>query len=73
MANIIEARKELIARILEGDGMASPAQRRAAFDHSAIGEPLNTLIDKVTKHASRGSKGGIGGWKKAGLPTPPGR
>ena len=51
MANIIEARKELIARILEGDGMASPAQRRAAFDHSAIGEPLNTLIDKVTKHA----------------------
>ena len=67
MANIIEARKELIARILEGDGMASPAQRRAAFDHSAIGEPLNTLIDKVVKQAYRVTDGDIAVAKASGL------
>ena len=67
MANIIEARKELIARILEGDGMASPAQRRAAFDHSAIGEPLNTLIDKVTKHAYQVTDEDIAAARASGL------
>jgi hypothetical protein len=67
MANIIEARKELIARILEGDGMASPAQRRAALDHSAIGEPLNTLIDKVTNQAYKVTDEDIEAAKASGL------
>jgi hypothetical protein len=31
MSDIMQARKALIARILEGDGGASPAQRCAAF------------------------------------------
>jgi alkylhydroperoxidase family enzyme len=53
MSDITKARKRLLARILEGDGTASRAQRRAAFDHTGLAEPLNTLIDKVTKQACR--------------------
>jgi hypothetical protein len=51
MSNITRARKALVARILDGDGKASRAQRREAFDNAGLTEPLNTLIDKVAKHA----------------------
>lgn len=51
MSNITQARKALVTRILEGDGKASPDQRRAAFDNAGLPKPLSTLIDKVTKHA----------------------
>src|SRR5262245_2803541 len=51
MSNITQARKALVTRILEGDGKASRAQRRAAFDNSGLDKPLAMLIDKVAKHA----------------------
>jgi hypothetical protein len=51
MADIRKAREALIAGILEGDGQASPAQRRAAFDNAALGEPPATLVRKVTDRA----------------------
>ena len=51
MSDIRQARETLVARILEGDGMASPAQRRAAFDNALIDESLSTLIEKVMRHA----------------------
>jgi hypothetical protein len=51
MSDIRQARSALVARILEGDGKASLAQRRAAFDNAAVGEPLRILIRKVAKHA----------------------
>jgi hypothetical protein len=51
MSNFTQARKAVVARILEGDGWASHALRRAAFDNAALAEPLSTLIDKVAKHA----------------------
>lgn len=51
MSDVRQARSALIARILEGDGRASRAQRRAAFDSVALTEPLSGLIDKVAKHA----------------------
>jgi hypothetical protein len=51
MSNITWMHKALVARIIEGDGRASPAQRRAAFDNTGLAEPLRTLIDKVAKHA----------------------
>src|SRR6266851_2724952 len=53
MSDIKQARKAVVARILEGDGKASPAQRRAAFNNTGLGEPLSTLIDKVARHANR--------------------
>src|SRR5262245_32391757 len=49
-SDITQAHKELLARILEGDGRASRAQRRAAFDNSGLGKPLSTLIEKVAEH-----------------------
>jgi hypothetical protein len=51
MSDIKQARDALVARILEGDGKASYAQRRAAFDITGLSEPLSTLIHKVAKHA----------------------
>jgi alkylhydroperoxidase family enzyme len=53
MSDIRQARKALVARILEGDGMASRAQRRAAFDNARIAEPLSALIEKVARHAHK--------------------
>jgi hypothetical protein len=51
MSDIRQAHKAVVARILEGDGKASHAQRRAAFDNAGLAVPLSTLIDKLTKHA----------------------
>jgi hypothetical protein len=51
MADIQKARKALIGRILEGDGQASHAERRAAFDNAALSEPLATLVRKLTNRA----------------------
>ena len=47
MSDITAARDAVLARILEGDGRASHAQRRAAFDNAGLATPLKTLIDKV--------------------------
>jgi hypothetical protein len=43
----------LITRVLEGDGMATPVQRRAAFDNARLNEPLNMLVNKVARYAYR--------------------
>ena len=51
MSDITQARRAVVARILEGDGSASHAQRRAAFDNAELTEPLRTLIEKIAKHA----------------------
>ena len=51
MSDIMQARKALVTRLLEGDGRASRDQRRAAFDNAGLPKPLNMLIDKVAKHA----------------------
>jgi hypothetical protein len=52
MSDIRQARQALIARILRGDGTASYAQRRTAFENAATAEPQSTLIDKVAEHAN---------------------
>jgi hypothetical protein len=49
--DITESRKALVARILEGEGKAPSAQRRAAFDHAELAGPLRSLIDKVVRYA----------------------
>jgi alkylhydroperoxidase family enzyme len=49
MSDIKQARKALVARILEGAGRASSTQRRAAFNNVGLAEPVTTLIDKVAK------------------------
>jgi len=51
MSDIRQARNALSNRILEGDGRASPSERRAAFNNSGLVEPLGALADKVARHA----------------------
>jgi hypothetical protein len=67
MSDISQARKTLVARILEGDGAASHAQRRAAFDNAGLAEPLGTLIDKVAKHAYKVTDDDIAAARASGL------
>jgi hypothetical protein len=67
MSDITEARKTLVARILEGDGRASHAQRRAAFDNAGLAEPLRTLIDKIAKHAYKVTDDDIVAARASGL------
>lgn len=51
MSDILEARKALVVRILEGDGAAAKPLRRAAFDGVGLSEPLLTFVAKVAKRA----------------------
>jgi hypothetical protein len=67
MSDITPARKELVARILEGDGKASRAQRRAAFDNAGLPEPLARLIDKVAKQAYKVTDEDVAAARASGL------
>jgi alkylhydroperoxidase family enzyme len=67
MSDITQARKDLVARILEGDGRASRAQRRAAFDNAGLAEPLAGLINKVAKQACMVTDEDISATKASGL------
>ncbi len=51
MSDIREAKKTLIARLLEGAGVASLAQRRAAFDDAGAPGPMSALVQKVCERA----------------------
>src|SRR5690348_2780076 len=55
---VIEVKKRtayraVVTRVLEGDGRASRAARRSAFENSGLDEPLRTLIDKVARQPTR--------------------
>jgi hypothetical protein len=67
MSDIRQARKALASRILEGEGKASPSERRAAFHHSGLAEPLSTLVDKVARHADAVTDEDIAAAKASGL------
>jgi len=67
MSNIGQARKALASRILEGDGKASPSERRAAFNNSGVAEPLGTLVDKVARYAYRVTDKDFAAARVAGL------
>ena len=67
MSDITSAREALVTRILEGNGMASQAQRSAAFDNTGLPEPLRTLIDKVVKRAYTVTDQDIAAAKASGL------
>jgi hypothetical protein len=67
MTDITEARKALIARILEGDGRASHSQRRGAFDNAGLDAPLTMLTGKVAKHAYKITEEDIAAARASGL------
>jgi alkylhydroperoxidase family enzyme len=51
MTDIEASRQALLARILEGAGAADAGARRAAFDGSAVAEPVRALLEKVGARA----------------------
>ena len=67
MSNIRNAQMRLVSRILDGDGKASPSERRAAFNNGGLAEPAATLVDKVAKHAFRIADADIAESKNSGL------
>ena len=67
MADVTRAHRAVIARVLEGDGRASPALRRAAFDNAGLAERVSALINKVTIHAYKISDADIAAARTAGL------
>ena len=67
MSDIRRTQKALVKRILEGDGKASPSERRAAFNNTGLANPLGTLVDKVAKHAYRVTDEDITAAKVSGL------
>jgi hypothetical protein len=67
MSNFTRARQVLIARILDGDGRASHALRRAAFDNAGLPAPVKMLIDKVAQRAHTVTDDDIAGVRASGL------
>jgi alkylhydroperoxidase family enzyme len=67
MANITNEHEALVRRILEGEGRAPHAQRRAAFDNSGLTGPLRTLIEKLAKRAYTVTDEDIAAARSSGL------
>jgi hypothetical protein len=67
VAEIAQLHRELIARVVEGNGKAAPELRRGAFDNAGLSEPVRTLIDKVANHAYRITDEDIAAVRAAGL------
>jgi hypothetical protein len=61
------AHQALVARVLEGEGRASRAERRAAFDDAGLALPLRTLIDKVANRPTQVTDEDIANVKASGL------
>src|SRR5438477_11186357 len=57
----------LVSRVLEGDGRASRAERRAAFDNATLTEPIHGLVSKVAKHPTQITDDDVAAVKAAGL------
>ena len=67
MSDIGQARIALVRLILEGDGKASPSDRRAAFNNSGLADRLGALVDKVARHAYRVTDEDITAVRASGL------
>ena len=61
------AQEALVASILEGDGRASRAQRRAVFENGGLAEPLRTLVEKVALQPARVTDEDVAALKASGL------
>ena len=71
MSDITLLHSSLVARVLEGEGQASPEIRRAAFDNERLAEPVRTVVDKVAHRARMVTDAEIGTLMKAGLSEDP--
>jgi len=71
LSDITLLHSSLVARVLEGEGQASPEIRRAAFDNERLAEPVRTVVDKVAHRARMVTDAEIGTLMKAGLSEDP--
>jgi alkylhydroperoxidase family enzyme len=67
MSGFQQARSALVARILDGEGQASRADRRAAFDNKGLAAPLERLVEKVARHAYRVTDEDVAAVRSSGL------
>lgn len=67
MSDITSLHSALVARVLEGDGRASPEIRRAAFDNEGLAEPIGIFVDKVARNATTVTDEDFPTLRKAGL------
>ena len=67
MSDITQLHRALVARVLDGDGKAPTALRRAAFDNAGLDEPMRTLIQKVAHNANMVTAEDIAAVRAAGL------
>jgi hypothetical protein len=51
MSDIEQSRNALLRRVLDGEGKASPSERRCAFHNSDLMEPPRELVAKVARSA----------------------
>jgi hypothetical protein len=61
--------RALVTRVLDGDGTASRAERRIAFqnDQSELAEPLRGLVDKIAEQPASVTDEDVAAVKAAGL------
>lgn len=67
MSDAKRLQKQMIDRILEGDGKSSPTQRHAAFNNAGLNKPLSILIDKVARFSYKVTDDDIKAAKETGL------
>ena len=60
-------RDKVVARILEGEGTSSKADRKAAFANEGVPEGARALVDKVARNAYRVTDEDVAAAKKAGV------
>jgi hypothetical protein len=61
------AHQAVVTRVLDGEGRASRAERRAAFNNATPTEPLHRLISKVAKHPTQITDHDVAAVKSSGL------
>jgi hypothetical protein len=61
------AHQALVTRVLEGEGRASRAQRRAAFDNLLLDDPLHRLIGNVAEWPTQITDEDVAAVKEAGV------
>src|SRR5262249_28306138 len=59
--------EEMVNRILNGDGVSSQTQRRAAFDNTNLNGPVKVLVDKVANCSFKITERDIAGVRSSGL------
>jgi hypothetical protein len=67
MPEIAQLHRELVDRVLEGNGKAAPELRRAAFENAGLIEPSRTLIEKVANYAYKVTDEDIAAVRAVGL------